>query len=249
MDVIVAGIQWVSSSASTNRVFMNRYVSVLLSGVCFLLLGGCASPGLDKTGKTLDVSKESIAIMSVNMTNQMKPAYRLQSVKAHFVKAGNTSSQVAIGSGSLEVPNEDILVSVKMVPGTYELSKLVGSARQVLIAGVMDFSVSAMVEIAPQSVVYLGHIRLVNTEKTSKDDQTSGAFLPMIDQAVSGFSSGTMVVRLVDRFDRDVELFKQAYPALKAIDISRAPLKQIVVPRAFGSKADPVIVLVDPAKK
>lgn len=227
---------------------MNRYVSVLLLGVCFLLFGGCASPGLDKTGKALDVSKESIAIMSVNMTNKVKPDYRLQSVKAHFVKAGSTSSQVAIGTGNMEAPNEDILVSVKMAPGTYELSKFVGIARQVLIAGVMDFSVSAAVEIAPQSVVYLGHIRLVNTEKTNKDDQTTGAFLPMIDQAVSGFSSGTIVVGLVDRFDRDVESFKKAYPSLKDIDISRAPLKKIVIPRAFGSKADPVTVLLEAAK-
>ena len=248
LDAPVAGIHRVSSSASINRVFMNRCLSVLLSGICFLLLGGCASPGLDKTDKPVDVSRESIAIMSVNMTNQTKPDYVLQSLRARFVKAGSSSFQFVDGTANLEPQNEDILLSVKLAPGTYELSKFVGFARRVLIAGAMDFSIKATVEIAPQSVVYLGHVRLVNIEKTNKDDQATGSAFPLIDQALSGFSNGTISVGLVDRFDRDVESFKKEYPALRSIDILRAPLKQIVVPRAFGSKADPVIVLLESAK-
>ena len=128
-------------------------------------------------------------------------------------------------------------------------SKLVGIARGFLINGMLDFSVKSEVEIAPQSVVYLGHVKLVNKERINKDDQASGGALPLVDQAVSGFSGGTMTVSLFDRYEQDVSLFKDSFLVLKGMDIVRSPIKKMVIQRAFNSNASPVTIAMESDKK
>lgn len=226
---------------------MIRYFSVPLA-LCLSVLVGCAAPGLDKNAKTLDLSKESVAIISVNMTNEYRPNYRVNTMMPHFTQGGSTAQPV-IGQGTLEDKAEDILVSVKLAPGKYDLSKLVGVARGFLINGMLDFSVKSEIEIAPQAVVYLGHVKLVNKERISKDDQASGGALPLIDQAVSGFSGGTMSVSLFDRYEQDVSLFKDSFPVLKGVDIVRSPIKQMVIRRAYNSNASPITIAMESDKK
>jgi hypothetical protein len=234
---------FMKSSTQTIRGFTN-----IITGLLCAALVGCAAPGLDRTAKTLDLSTESVAIISVNMTNEIKPSFRVSSMMPRFSQVG-ASGRAVTGQGLLEDKAEDILVSVKLAPGKYDLSRLTGIARGFLINAALDFAVHADIEIAPNSVIYLGHIKLVNKEKANKDDQSSGAVIPLIDQAVAGFANGTLSVSLSDRYERDIDLFKSNFPALQGVTIVRAPIKLMSLERATASSAAPIAVTLDFDKK
>jgi hypothetical protein len=224
------------------RIFMHSFwISALV------VLTGCATAGLDKKATTLDLSKESIAVFTANMTNTFKPSYKLGDLKVSVVKQG-TTTPIFYGSGTIEAPLEDILVSIKLDPGKYDMNKIFGGARGFLINGVMLYSLNGSFEVPAQSVVYLGHLKIVNKERSNPDDQASGDVLPLIDQAVAGFANGVLDINLIDRFERDNALFKDAYPALKNISIVRSPIQQLSIPRANTSKAEPLTVTLESAK-
>ena len=113
-----------------------------------------------------------------------------------------------------------------------------------LFAGNLDFSVDAPFNVLPNSVIYLGHVRLVNKERIGKDDQASGLAIPLIPLAVHGMGNGTLNVKLEDRYDSIVLLLKQDYPALKNLTIVRAPLASMTLERSSGSKAPIVKVML-----
>jgi hypothetical protein len=83
---------------------------------------------------------------------------------------------------------------------------------------------------------------MTNIEKVNRDDQASGAAIPIIDQAVSGFSGGTLQVTLKDSYEQDVAALKNDYPALRDMQVIRAPLAQMALDRSSGSNAPKVIV-------
>ena len=215
-------------------------------GVCVVMLAalvGCAAPGLDKAAGSVDVSKESIALLSVHFKNEFKPSYPLASVVTHMNALDE--KKFVLGQGDFDAESGDLLLSVKLAPGRYQLSKVNGSTAFSLLRGVMDYSMTTTFVIGSNSVVYLGHLQLVNKEKKNKEDQASGGALPLIDQAVTGFGNGTLDVKLLDRYAKDSALFKSRYPALKNMDIVRAPLKQLALERAIGSGAAPIIVTLE----
>jgi hypothetical protein len=86
-------------------------------------------------------------------------------------------------------------------------------------------------------LTYLGRLATVNKEKTSKDDQSTGAVLPLIDQAVSGFGSGTLHVVLKDTYEEDVKLLKKEFVYVQNMDVIRRPLQKMMLERTTGSSA------------
>ena len=79
------------------------------------------------------------------------------------------------------------------------------------------------VEINPNSIVYLGHIDATIVER--KDGELrAGPVIPLVDQAVAGFSGGTWDISVTDQFDDDVTAFKKDFPALTNASIDREVL-------------------------
>ena len=110
----------------------------------------------------------------------------------------------------------------------------------------MSYAVNADFNVPPQAVVYLGHLDIVNKERIDKDDQASGFAIPLIDQAVAGFSGGTLGVALSDHYERDIGMFRAEYPVTMNVPVVRAPLFSMMLERATGSDAFPVKVLKAP---
>ena len=222
---------------------MRKLLLLILVTILASLMSGCATPGLDRAATALDLSKESVAVMSLNMRNEIKPSYTLKTGSFAVVKQG-TTTPIVVGSGEQFADNEDILINVKLAPGRYNLIRIAGRTALGLITGTLVYEMTGAFDVAPNSVVYLGHLKLVNKERTNPDDQASGGVIPLLDQAVSGFASGTLDVVLQDRYERDSQLLKETFPALKNTVIVRAPIMQISIPRAFSSKASPVQLML-----
>jgi hypothetical protein len=220
-------------------VFLQRMVrwSALLA--LALVFTGCASPGLDKNAKTLDLSKESILVFSMDFTNTFKPGTSWNNLGVSIAsvdpKNANTRNTELSSIGTFNAESGLALVSRQLPPGTYTIKTLAGSVRSAIFFGAMNFSVDAQFDVPPNAVMYAGHISIFNKERLDKDDQASGFAIPLIDQSVTGLSGGTLDVKLEDRYDKTVELLKTEYPALRNVPVLRAPLASMALARRSGS--------------
>ncbi len=218
---------------------------ILLGGLA-MLLSACGTVGFDKKSAQVDWSKGSIVVMSVEMTNEYRPNYGPTRLGIRIEKIKSSDERTHIGAS--EVVSEganSVLVTQQIAPGSYTVKSLSGASFKFPINGGIDFTVNAPFEVPPQSVVYLGRVALVNKEKKNADDQATGSAIPLLDQAVAGFSGGTLQVALLDRYAQDMVTLKRDYPALLKADVLRAPLAQMTLDRTSGSKASVVIVKFD----
>lgn len=218
---------------------MSRLGQAILVSACALFLGGCATT-MDKKATSVDWGKGSVVVMSVSMTNEYKPNYGPTSLGVILVQP-NTNNRMAMVSEVAPGTNTTI-INLQIAPGTYSVRRLLGHSRAILINGTIDFAVDAPFTVEPKTVVYLGHVDLVNKEKSDKNDQSSGAAIPLIDQAVTGFGSGALAVAMRDDYERDVAQFKSEYPAMQGLDVVRAPLKKMTLERATGSSASVIVI-------
>lgn len=225
------------------------------------LMTGCAGT-VDKTAASLDLTKESIVVMSMRMTNAYRPDFPVKSlgfgVESLDEVASSTSSTAREhGVGGTGKPQlyrlEDVepgrgeaLVLMRLPPGRYSMTTLQGQTPIGLLIGAasIHFGVQAPFEVPAQSVLYLGHLDMVNKEKTASDDQASGLAIPLIPQAAAGFSGGTLDVKLKNRYALDIAWLRAAYPAMQTVQVNDASLKSIALARRSGSTAAPIQVSI-----
>ena len=160
-------------------------------------------------------------------------------------KTGNDARQQIRAASNIPAGDNAYLVTSQIQPGTYSISRIFGVSQKFPIMGSVDFAVDAPFEITPNSVTYLGRLATVNKEKTNKNDQSTGAVLPIIDQAVSGFGSGTLHVVLKDNYEEDVKLFKKEFVYVQNMDVIRRPLQKMMLERTTGSSAKSTAVRLE----
>ena len=73
---------------------------------------------------------------------------------------------------------------------------------------------------------YIGHIEATIEERIDDKLLRAGFVIPLIDQAVTGASGGTFVVKITDLFENDIQLFQTEYPYLAQHQIKNSILPQ-----------------------
>ena len=86
-------------------------------------------------------------------------------------------------------------------------------------------------DLEPNTLVYLGRIEMINRTR-NEGEKRSGIILPILDQALGGFSRGTMDISISDSYDEDVGMFKLYYPVLKNYTVK----KDIIKPKEEENK-------------
>jgi len=215
--------------------------------LCFALaLSGCAGHkmALTKGQSGIDVSKKSLALLSVKIANQNKPKYQLTLVGAVICPQGETCSRplpyMHKADGpykSAEESFNEYLLSFELPPGTYHMQFFSTSHIVPLVleaAGAVPLDLK--VEMKPDSVVYLGHLDVVMRERKSESEKKAGSSFKLIDQAVVGYSSGTFDVAVEDKYDEDMKLFAAEYPALQKAKVEKSILPQWIRPENRAAK-------------
>jgi hypothetical protein len=222
---------------------MKSVIRILCAIAAVVVMSGCAT-SFDKKATTVDWTKGSVVVMSVEVDNQYKPSYQPTGLGVSIKKKAGAEPREYIPAFSRErvSGSKVFLVTQQIQPGKYTVSKIYGFSQQILIMGGIDFAVDAPFEVAPNSVIYLGRISGINQERTSKDDQSTGGVIPIIDQAVSGYGAGTLRVSLGDNYAEDVKTLKQEYASMQNLEVVRSPLKFMSLERTTGSRAAPVVI-------
>lgn len=151
----------------------------------------------------------------------------MTAVKVHTKKADKEET-FSFSAGavhrSVEEQYNEYLISLSLAPGKYKLQDIVGISTGFLIMGNFAVPIYADFELPANKAVYLGRIEATNREKKNDDEAAAGSIIPLIDQGVTGYASGTFDVSIYDNYEKDIPLFKQKYKVLKEINIDKLVL-------------------------
>ncbi len=200
-----------------------RSVRLFIIGLVCLLgitsFCGCSMGkpmALETKSGALELESESVGLFTLRTSNQYKPGFQPAVMSIEAV-SDETDKKVVFRAAKHHSHEKkrfyEYLVSVDLSPGIYRVGKIAGSSTSFLFHGSFAFPVGASFELPPDSVVYLGHINMVN-RKRNKGEKRSGSIFPLVDQGVSGYGDGTFDITISDRSDTDIQLFEQAYPEL-----------------------------------
>lgn len=216
-------------------------MSILLLSGCATMMGvDFAKPiALNDETKALDIQKESVALLTVRTSNQYKPGYQPYvwgvlvvtnngSVKKETYRFGDRIGRLE-RSEEVERQYNEYLISFSLPAGKYKLRYIDGTGGVFPVQGRFAIPVFADFDLTPNKIVYLGKIEATLRERKNNEELRSGSVFPLIDQAATGFYSGTFDINIYDNYEKDVSLFKEKYLVLNGFTIEKtvlAPWKQ-----------------------
>lgn len=209
---------------------IGKYVVVLMLSI-MILCSGCANPmALNKSDKKLDLSKNSIAIMSVKVSNENVPSCQpsVYVISLGRLKKFNDYKYFKVKSVFAKEKDKynEYLISIAMPAGQYLIKDVCGESLKLLppIDAVSLMPVYLPFELKPNEITYLGRIEGIIRKRQNDNELRAGFLMPLIDQAVAGFSSGTYDITITDSYDADLQHFTQEYPVLKNYTVNKSLL-------------------------
>lgn len=215
---------------STSSTYKKFFVYALF----VFLLGGCATikpSALNQGIQSINISQESIALLSIKVSNKYKPSYQPKIMYVFVWENGkddNKKYSFKVEDPYKEIENEynEYLISFQLKSGKYKLRELFAQSGIFPVRGTFSMPIYSVFEIEANKIIYLGHIEASIKEKTKNDELRAGPVIPLIDQAVTGASGGTFVIEITDLFKNDIDLFKKQYPYLSSYNIENRTLPQ-----------------------
>jgi hypothetical protein len=205
-------------------------------------MSGCAGKkmALTKGQSDIDLTKKSIALLSVRISNQYKPKRQLELLNVVFCPQSEPECKPDLLSnpGKPYKPYKkekkrfnEYLLKYELESGTYNIDSFYAAYKiPTLTSGSGFAKLNLKTEIKPNSISYLGHLDIVLREKKTDAETKAGGDKPYIDQSIPGFSSGTFDVVVEDKFDEDMKSFISEYPALQKVKVEKSILPQWIRP-------------------
>ena len=209
------------------------YHLAMLCAIVFML-GGCATmkpPALNSETTAIDISKESIALLTVKISNKYRTSYQ-PNIKYAFVwsdaEKDREKFSFSVDEKYKEVEDSfnEYLISFQLPAGRYKLRELFAQSGLFPFIGTFSVPLYSSFSIEPQKIIYLGHIEAAIIERTDDELLRAGPVIPLIDQAVTGASGGTFVIKITDLYEKDINLFQQKYPYLAKHQVENLTLPQ-----------------------
>ena len=214
---------------------MNSLKSLFILGLTAAVVG-CATPlkmELNKEAKSLDVTQNSVVLMSGRFSNPLKktggyqPQAFIVNVEKDVVKGSEDRLNFMVDAEGAQISPEETRYLFRMMlpPGKYVIRGITGFAGVFPIRGNFFLPLHADIEVKPKSVVYIGQIEgKVRPRDEKINEFRAGSMIPLIDQSVTGFSVGTWDVNVNDAFEQDVTKFKREFPVLAPVTIAKEML-------------------------
>ena len=212
----------------------NRYLT-LTAFLIALLVTGCATPtkmAFQNDSNSIPSDMKPVLLMTVTLKNAYKTSYQpnLQFVQVEKKDAKNkidrlnfaVDEKAISGTGTAETGNS-YFIRMELENGEYVIRGLAGTSNSLMVYGSFFAPLHVDTNSSGTGVFYLGHVAATVRER--KDGEfKAGPSIPLLDQAVTGFSGGTFEVEISDQFEKDIADFKARFPALSSVAIQKAIL-------------------------
>jgi len=181
---------------------------------------------LSKSISNIETSKESILVGRLTVKNENKSNHQPDLI-AMITKIGGEDvsfTKPTLLSASNE-RGKDYIFSMSSVPGEIELNNVRFMKNAVLVIGSAEFNLNKKVTIPPNQIIYIGNITATIVPRKG-DEPRAGSVIPIIDQAVMGFSTGTFEIDIKDNYNEDIAVLKKEFPYLADKTINKMVLPQ-----------------------
>lgn len=205
--------------------------------ILFVSLAGCVSvKPLALTGETkeLNLEKESIAVFSLETSNHYKSNYQPGVSFVTVVGKNSNGEKETYRFGNMATSLEPCamaenqfnryLISMNLPAGKYRITYAQGFSGVFPVRGSFWIPVFSDFEIGPNKIAYLGRIEAILRERKNDSELRGGPVIPLLDQAVTGFWSGTFDITMSDKFEEDSSVLKQKFPLLNQVVMEKAVL-------------------------
>lgn len=216
-----------------------RYLLIVLCST--VVMSACGfNMALSKGQSSVDLTKKSIALLSVKISNQNKPENQL-SLLSVFVcpQSDEICSDFHKSEGHYKSEKDrfnEYLLSFELKNGTYYIRSFETFGGVPILTGATAYvDLELKTEIKPNSISYLGHIDVTLRERKD-DNEKRAALFPLINAAAVGFSNGTFDVVVEDKYDDDMKLFISEYPVLQNAKVGKSILPQWIRPENRTAK-------------
>jgi hypothetical protein len=199
-----------------------------------IVLTGCSAP--NKLAFVEDPAEvinrpDPVILMTTHFRNDYKTAYqpemislRLKSLdeagkeQLTFYHVGNDKS--ALVEFDDKKKGFQYLISVQVPPNDYAVYDMFMMGRSFPFWGTYGLALDLPFSLEKGGLYYLGHVEAVIREKVEGEFK-AGPIIPLIDQAIIGAAGGTFDVTISDRFDEDMKMFYQRFPAIQGKTIEK----------------------------
>jgi hypothetical protein len=204
------------------------------------LMSGCATVhemGVNKATTSLDLKGKALLLMSLQVANGYKPDYQ-PTVNVVYFETGAADSKEKRHNFKPDLEGTIVnsegaryLLRMELEPGKYVLRGAGCMYRSFMLLGSCFMPIHADVEAKADTITYLGSAHGVTRER-GEGEFRAGPMIPLIDQAVTGFSRSTFDVELSDNREEDLKAYRLLFPALSTADIQFNILPPFDRPRA-----------------
>jgi hypothetical protein len=217
---------------------MNKLRYLLVVCIAFLMIGCANKMALTKGQDNIDLSKKSLALFTLKVSNQVQPGYQPNKLLFDIDGTYWIEADLEPPHKSQENSFSEYLLSFDLTPGINKFNKIKVFYRSFLVGGGAVIPLDFNVDIKPNSVRYLGHIDAVMRAKKNDNEESTGSPFPLIDQAVTGYHSGTWDIFVEDKFDEDMKWFISEYPGLQKVKVENSIFPQWIRPENRNTKKD-----------
>jgi hypothetical protein len=206
---------------------------LLASTMLCLALTGCATVNqmaFDKKSTAIDTKEKSVILMTVDVSRSDGSRFVPEPFVVKLAKP-NAQSKEERQNFKLDKDVDAVqenghsvyLVRASLAPGDYKLQEVMGMAKGFPIIGTFIVPLNTDLRVKPGAVVYVGRIKATLRERVGNEFR-AGPLLPLLDQSIAGMSGSTWDVSYDNLADKDIGLFRAAYPVLGSVNIETAPL-------------------------
>lgn len=218
-------------STTFKHAWALRLATVMLFA---LTLGGCANMRPMAYGPDADAVKDAVKqpifLATVTVKHPFKTYYLPKLIAVRVVRGDGKADGDLIGFRPDDPARDEMdndtdgnryflrlpLDSSKQ----HSIKELTFLASKFPLNGFFGLPLNADLAASGPGVYYLGHIEASVRER--KDNEfRAGPVIPLIDQSITGASSGTWDVTIEDRWATDEALFKKRLPALVNAQITK----------------------------
>lgn len=200
-----------------------------------LILAGCATPtkmAFHQDTEAVTSTTKPVFLMTATLKNSYRPSYQPKVIVLNVEKEGASQRGDRINftmddkakneSDSPELANS-YFFRMELEKGNYLLRGLTGFSGIFPVRGNFFAPLHAEMKSAVPGIFYLGHVNATVRERIGNEFR-AGLPIPLVDQAVTGFSGGTFDIEITDQFEIDVSEFRARFPALREVVIQKAIL-------------------------
>ena len=199
----------------------------------FVGLSGCMSlqpMALKSNEKMVDVSSKSVLLMTLDVFRSDRSRFTPNPTIISFEKPNSTGKSEILMFKLKDADTEEskngrdvYILSMDLEPGQYKLRGITGDANAFPLHGFFFVPLYMDIEIQKNVVTYAGRVK-AELRPRQGNEFRAGSVVPLIDQSITGVSSGTFDVAVEDLSQEDIPFFNKNYPALANTKINTALL-------------------------